>query len=65
VAVVTDILNLRYGPDESEEVIAQAGRYTILNVIGSAPGWLYVEIDGEDVRGWVMERYVSTDLGRG
>jgi len=65
VAVVTDILNLRYGPDESEEVIAQAGRYTVLNVLGSAPGWLYVEIDGEDVRGWVMERYVSTDLGNG
>ena len=65
VAVVTDILNLRYGPDESEEIIAQAGRYTVLNVLGSAPGWLYVEIDGEDMRGWVMERYVSTDLGNG
>ena len=65
VAVVTDTLNLRYGPEESEEIIAQAGRYTILNVIGSAPGWLYVEIDGEDVRGWVMERYVTTDLARG
>lgn len=65
VEVTTDLLNLRYGPDENEEVIAQVGRYTILNVIGSAPGWLYVEIDGEDVRGWVMERYVTTDLGRG
>jgi hypothetical protein len=65
VSVVTDLLNLRYGPDEREEVIAQAGRYTVLNVIGSAPGWLYVEIEGEDMRGWVMERYVTADLGRG
>jgi hypothetical protein len=65
VSVVTDLLNIRYGPDESEEVIAQADRYTILNVLGSAPGWLYVEIDGDDVRGWVMERYVSRNLGRG
>ena len=65
VSVVTDLLNIRYGPDEREEIIAQTGRYTVLNVLGSAPGWLYVEIDGEDVRGWVMERYVSANLGRG
>lgn len=65
VSVATDLLNLRYGPDEREEVIAQAGRHTVLNVIGSAPGWLYVEIDGEDMRGWVMERYVTANLGRG
>lgn len=65
VSVVTDLLNIRYGPDEREEIIAQAGRYTVLKVLGSAPGWLYVEIDGENVRGWVMERYVSADLGRG
>jgi len=65
VQVVTDLLNLRYGPDSNEEVIAQVQRYTVLRVLGSAPGWLYVEIEGEDVRGWVMERYVSANLGRG
>jgi hypothetical protein len=65
VAVATDLLNVRYGPDEGEEVIAQVDRHTILNVLGSAPGWLYVEIEGEDVRGWVVERYVTSNLGRG
>jgi hypothetical protein len=65
VSVAPDLLNLRYGPDAREEVIAPAGRHTVLNVIGSAPGWLYVEIDGEDMRGWVMERYVTANLGRG
>lgn len=65
VAVATDLLNVRYGPDEGEEVIAQVDRHTILRVLSSAPGWLYVEIEGEDVRGWVMERYVTSNLGRG
>ncbi len=65
VTVVTDLLNVRYGPDESEEVIAQVERYAVLNVLGSAPGWLYVEIEDEDVRGWVMERYVVAGAGRG
>jgi hypothetical protein len=65
VTVVTDLLNVRYGPESSEDIIAQVDRYTILHVLGSAPGWLYVEIEDSDVQGWVMERYVSADLGRG
>lgn len=65
VEVVIDLLNLRYGPETSEAVIAQVDRYTTLRVLGSAPGWLYVEVEGEDLRGWVMERYVSVNMARG
>ncbi|SFJ33330.1 hypothetical protein SAMN04488082_102334 [Desulfomicrobium apsheronum] len=66
VEVVIDLLNIRYGPDTSEAVIAQVGRYTTLRVLGSAPGWFYVEMDGEeDMRGWVMERFVSQGNARG
>lgn len=65
VEVVIDLLNLRYGPETSEAVIAQVDRYTTLRVLGSAPGWLYVEVEGEDLRGWVMERYVSSTAARG
>lgn len=65
VTVITDLLNVRYGPYENEEVIAQVERFTVLNVLGSAPGWLYVEIEDEDVRGWVMEHYVRAGAGRG
>jgi uncharacterized protein YraI len=59
------LLNLRYGPQASEAVIAQVDRYTTLRVLGSAPGWLYVEVEGEDLRGWVMERYVAVSMARG
>jgi len=65
VEVVIDLLNLRYGPETSEAVIAQVDRYTTLRVLGSAPGWLYVEVEGEDLRGWVMERYVAVNMARG
>ncbi len=65
VEVMIDHLNVRYGPEASEEVIAQVDRYTILRVLGSAPGWLYVELEDEDVRGWVMEEYVTTNTARG
>jgi hypothetical protein len=65
VEVVIDLLNLRYGPQTSEAVIAQVDRYTTLRVLGSAPGWLYVEVEGEDLHGWVMERYVAVNMARG
>jgi hypothetical protein len=65
VEVVIDLLNLRYGPQTSEAVIAQVDRYTTLRVLGSAPGWLYVEVEGEDLHGWVMEQYVAVSMARG
>ena len=48
-----------------DPLFAQVERYTTLRVLGSAPGWLYVEVEGEDLRGWVMERYVSVNMARG
>ena len=65
VVVAIDLLNVRYGPEIGEEVIAQVDRYTALRVLGSAPGGLYVEVEGEDLRGWVMERHVATDGAMG
>ncbi|MDY0308070.1 MAG: SH3 domain-containing protein, partial [Desulfovibrionaceae bacterium] len=65
VEVIIDLLNVRYGPEASEEVIAQVGRYSALRVLGSAPGWLYVEVEGDDLRGWVMDRYVSANISQG
>lgn len=65
VEVIIDLLNVRYGPQENEEVIAQVNRYATLRVLGGAPGWLYVEVEGEDVRGWVMERYVASGSALG
>jgi hypothetical protein len=65
VEVIIDLLNVRYGPEASEEVIAQVARYSTLRVLGSAPGWLYVEVEGDDLRGWVMDRYVSANNAQG
>lgn len=60
VTVNTELLNVRYAPDDDEEVIAQVTEGMELKVLGSAPGWLYVEIPDEDIQGWVMEEYVSS-----
>jgi hypothetical protein len=65
VEVIIDLLNVRYGPESSEEVIAQVGRYKALRVLGSVPGWLFVEVEGDDLRGWVMDRYVSANSSQG
>lgn len=58
VVVGVDELNVRYGPDEDEAAIAQVTEGMELKVLGAAPGWLYVEVEGEDIQGWVMEQYV-------
>lgn len=58
VMVDIDLLNVRYGPDEDEDVIAQVSKGMILKVLGAAPGWLYIEVEGEDIQGWIMEHYV-------
>jgi uncharacterized protein YgiM (DUF1202 family) len=56
VAVTAWRLNVREAPGLSRAVIAQVSRGTRLAVVGSAQGWLYVELPGGDL-GWVMERY--------
>lgn len=65
VTVDTDLLNVRYAPDSDEEIVAQVHRYQVLNVLGSLPGWVYVEIPDENIQGWVMERYIVPGYGRG
>ena len=64
VVVHMDVLNVRYGPSQDEEIIAQISLGTVLNVLGAAPGWLYIEIPDEDIQGWVMRDYVR-DLEAG
>lgn len=59
-----EVLNVRYGPSQDEAVIAQVLPGMVLDVLGTAPDWLYIEIPDEDIQGWVMRDYVR-DLGRG
>ena len=56
VAVTAQLLNVRQGPAAGHPVVAQVHRGTHLAVVGTAPGWLYVELPGGDL-GWVMEAY--------
>lgn len=58
VTAQTDLLNVRYGPDTREDIVAQVRRGTVLRVRGHAPGWLYVEITEEGLLGWVREHLV-------
>ena len=62
VEVVIPLLDVYYGPDENEEIIAQVEEFTILDVLGIAPGWLYVSLPDSEIQGWVQEEYVTRDL---
>lgn len=58
VAVQTDILNIRIGPDPDQDIVTQVTRGTVLTVIGNVPGWYYVKLNNGE-RGWVMKQFVS------
>lgn len=65
VVVRSELLNVRYGPDSDEPVVAQVEYGDILRVRGSVPGWLLVEVPDEDIQGWVMEEFVEPAQARG
>jgi hypothetical protein len=37
----------------------------VLDVLGNIPGWLYIEIPGANIQGWVQEEFISTSIGMG
>lgn len=65
VMVNVELLNVRYAPSDEEEIIAQVDGYTMLDVLGNIPGWLYIEIPGANIQGWVQEEFISTSIGMG
>lgn len=62
VMVIPRVLNVRQGPGKSHPVIHKAYRDDILEIIGRAPGWVYVRLPYGKF-GWVMSELV-TPMGR-
>jgi uncharacterized protein YraI len=56
VQVTTLLLNIRSGPGMHHGVVRSISQGTILTVKGSAPSWLYVELE-DGTQGWVMKTY--------
>jgi uncharacterized protein YgiM (DUF1202 family) len=60
VSVTTAELNVRSGPGMDHSVAGFVRRGEVLDVMGSAPGWLYVKtIDG--LYGWVMVQFTAAE----
>ena len=58
VMVTAELLNVRSGPGMHHEVLFQVGRHTLLSVLSSASGWLYV-MSPAGAYGWVMTSYTA------
>jgi uncharacterized protein YgiM (DUF1202 family) len=58
VKVAVAELNMRGGPGLDHAVNARLSGGDVLEVLGTAPGWLYVRAPF-DRYGWVMERYTA------
>lgn len=56
VQVTALLLNMRSGPGKHHGVVRSISQGTILTVKGSAPSWLYVELE-DGTQGWVMKTY--------
>ena len=61
VVVATPALNVRQGPGLKHDVIAIVRQGFLLEVTGSAPGWLYVKTPSGQY-GWVMRQYTNAPL---
>ncbi|MDY0311218.1 MAG: SH3 domain-containing protein [Desulfobacterales bacterium] len=59
VVVTAPRLNVRSGPGRSYEVISVIDQGTALEVAGSAPDWLYVDL-GDGRFGWVQQTYTAS-----
>lgn len=55
--VIPRILNVRQGPGKSHPIIYKVYRDDVLEIIGRAPGWVYVHLPYGEF-GWVMAQYV-------
>jgi len=58
VTVIASALNMRQGPGANYPVIYVAPLGETLNVLATAPGWLYVQAPGGQL-GWVDQRFTS------
>lgn len=56
VKVATKVLNVRVGPGVHNAIISKAHSNTILQIIGNAPGWYYVQLPDGTI-GWVMAKF--------
>ena len=61
VLVATAALNVRQGPGLTHEVLSFVRQGVMLEVSGSAPGWLYVRTPSGQY-GWVMQQYTNAPL---
>ena len=58
VLVVVKALNVRQGPGFQHDVLTFVHQGAMLEVAGSAPGWLYVRTPSGQY-GWVMRQYTN------
>ena len=59
VKVITKVLNVRTGPGVENSIVFQVYANMLLQVIGNAEGWLYVQLpDGN--KGWVMAKFTMS-----
>jgi len=63
VSVTADLLNVRSDPDLNSPVVNRVGYGQVLEVEGTAPGWLYVYLPNGGT-GWVMEQYTAASYDR-
>jgi hypothetical protein len=61
VVVATPALNVRQGPGLKHDVMTIVRQGVLLDVSGSAPGWLYVKTPSGQY-GWVMQQYTNAPL---
>jgi hypothetical protein len=60
VTVTSPLLNVRSGPGINFEAVSQVRQGTVLEVHGSAPGWLYVRLPSGKF-GWVVQRFTTAE----
>lgn len=64
IKVTSDMLNVRSGPGMNHPITSQVPRGTIMEVHGSMPVWLFVELPSGEF-GWVMQKFtVSESVSR-
>ncbi len=62
VKTTPELLNFRSAPDLNAEIYGQLSRYTMLDVLGAAPGWLYIRTETGQY-GWIMTKYTEEVQG--
>jgi len=58
--VMAPMLNVRSGPGMNHEITFQVSQGTILEIHGSAPEWIFVELPSGEF-GWVMKKFTVSE----